>query len=194
MVSKRLIKGAFRLFLRLARRLKYQVLSTNTWTDHAPTQYQPLLLAGSGTITFQTNVRIGVSSSPKFWSSECYIEARSTSAKVEIGQNTWINNGFSAISEYGSIFIGKDCLIGHDVFIIDSDFHQLDPDIRHMGKKSISQPVYIGNNVFIGSRVTILKNAHIGDGCVVAADTVVSGTFPARALIAGNPAKLIRTL
>jgi acetyltransferase-like isoleucine patch superfamily enzyme len=191
---ERLIKGALRRLLRLARRLKFQVLSTNTWTGHTPTQNQPLLLAGSGTITFQTNVRIGVSSSPKFWSSECYIEARSTSAKVEIGQNTWINNGFSAISENGSIFVGRDCFIGHDVFIIDSDFHQLDPDIRHMGKKSISQPVHIGNNVFIGSRVTILKNAHIGDGSVVAASAVVSGTFPARSLIAGNPARLIRTL
>ena len=161
-------------------------------TGLAPMQYQPLLLAGSGTITFQTNVSIGVSSSPKFWSSECYIEARSTSAKVEIGQNTWINNGFSAISNSGSISIGQDCHIGHDVFIIDSDFHLLDPNKRNVDPGS--QPVYIGNNVFIGSRVTILKNAHIGDGSVVAASAVVSGKFPARSLIAGNPAKLIRTL
>jgi len=139
-------------------------------------------------------VKLGFASSPKFWSSECYIEARSASAKVDIGQNTWINNNFSAISEDSSISIGQDCLIGHDVFVIDSDFHPLDPNQRHTGKKSLSQPVYIGNNVFIGSRVTILKNSSIGDGCVVAAGAVVSGTFPARSLIAGNPAKLIRTL
>ena len=188
---KRLIKGALRRLLRLARRLKYQALSSNTWTGHAPKRYQPLLLAGLGTITFQTNVRIGVSSSPKFWSSECYIEARSTSAKVEIGQNTWINNGFSAISNGCSISIGQDCRIGHDVFIIDSDFHLLDPNKRNVDPGS--QPVCIGNNVFIGSQVTILKNAHIGDGSVVAASAVVSGTFTARSLIAGNPARLIRT-
>jgi acetyltransferase-like isoleucine patch superfamily enzyme len=189
---KRLIKGALRRLLRLTRRLKYQALSTNTWTGHAPKRYQPLLLAGLGTISFQTNVRIGLSSSPKFWSSECYIEARSTSAKVEIGQNTWINNGFSAISNGGSISIGQDCHIGHDVFIIDSDFHLLDPNKRNVDPGS--QPVCIGNNVFIGSQVTILKNTHIGDGSVVAASAVVSGTFTARSLIAGNPAKLIRTL
>jgi len=189
---KRLIKGALRRLLRLARRLKYQALSTNTWTGHAPKRYQPLLLAGLGTISFQTNVRIGLSSSPKFWSSECYIEARSTSAKVEIGQNTWINNGFSAISNGGSISIGQDCHIGHDVFIIDSDFHLLDPNKRNVDPGS--QPVCIGNNVFIGSQVTILKNTHIGDGSVVAASAVVSGTFTARSLIAGNPARLIRTL
>ena len=189
---KRLIKGALRRLLRLARRLKYQALSSNTWTGHAPKRYQPLLLAGLGTISFQTNVRIGLSSSPKFWSSECYIEARSTSAKVEIGQNTWINNGFSAISNGGSISIGQDCHIGHDVFIIDSDFHLLDPNKRNVDPGS--QPVCIGNNVFIGSQVTILKNTHIGDGSVVAASAVVSGTFTARSLIAGNPARLIRTL
>ena len=189
---KRLIKGALRRLLRLARRLKYQALSTNTWTGHAPKRYQPLLLAGLGTISFQTNVRIGLSSSPKFWSSECYIEARSTSAKVEIGQNTWINNGFSAISNGGSISIGQDCHIGHDVFIIDSDFHLLDPNKRNVDPGS--QPVCIGNNVFIGSQVTILKNAHIGDGSVVAASAVVSGTFTARSLIARNPARLIRSL
>ena len=189
---KRLIKGALRRLLRLTRRLKYQALSTNTWTGHAPKRYQPLLLAGLGTISFQTNVRIGLSSSPKFWSSECYIEARSTSAKVEIGQNTWINNGFSAISNGGSISIGQDCHIGHDVFIIDSDFQLLDPNKRNVDPGS--QPVCIGNNVFIGSQVTILKNAHIGDGSVVAASAVVSGTFTARSLIAGNPARLIRTL
>ena len=189
---KRLIKGALRRLLRLTRRLKYQALSTNTWTGHTPKRYQPLLLAGLGTISFQTNVRIGLSSSPKFWSSECYIEARSTSAKVEIGQNTWINNGFSAISNGGSISIGQDCHIGHDVFIIDSDFQLLDPNKRNVDPGS--QPVCIGNNVFIGSQVTILKNAHIGDGSVVAASAVVSGTFTARSLIAGNPARLIRTL
>ena len=118
-------------------------------------QYQPLLLAGSGTITFQTNARIGGTSSPKFGSSECYIEARSTSTKVEIGQNRWIIDSFSEIFNSGSISIGQDCHIGHDVFIIDSDFHLLDPDKRNIDPGS--QPVYIGNNVFIGSRVKYSK-------------------------------------
>jgi acetyltransferase-like isoleucine patch superfamily enzyme len=136
-----------------------------------PTQNQALLLAGRGIVTFHRNVRIGVSTSPKFWSSECYIEARSASAKVEIGQN---------------------CLIGHDVFSIDSDFHHLDPDKRNIDPGSES--IKIGNNVFIGSYVKILKNVCIGDSSVVASGAVVSGTFPARSLIAGNPAELIRIL
>ena len=178
----------------MARRKKFQLLSTNIWIGHHPISYQPLILAGRGKIEFFEKVKIGVISSPKFWSSECYIEARSPASKVTIGSNTSINNCFSAISEYSQIYIGCDCLIGHDVFIIDSNFHPLNPELRHTDEKPKSQEVYIGNNVFIGSCVTILKNTHIGDGSVVAAGSVVSGTFPARSLIAGNPASLVRLI
>lgn len=190
----RIFKGGVRRSLRLTRGLKYQILSTNTWTGHSPEKAQPVQLAGRGEIRFESNVRIGVRSSPKFWSSACYIEARSPAARILVGENTWINNNFSAISEDGSISIGRDCLIGHDVFIVDSDFHHISPELRHSGEKLDSQPVNIGNNVFIGSRSTILKNSHIGDGSVIAANAVVSGRFPDRSLIAGNPAKLIRIL
>ena len=193
MIAK-LYKGVFRRLLSFVRTLKYQSLSLNSWTGHKPQMYQPVLLSGSGEIKFETNVRIGVSSSPRFWSSECYIEARSASAKIEICQNTWINNNFSVISKSGLITIGRDCLIGHDVFIIDSDFHSIDPDLRFGTDGATSEPIYIGNNVFIGSRVIILKNTVIGDGCVVAAGAVVSGTFSSRSLIAGNPAKLVKRL
>lgn len=190
----RLFKSFLRFLFRLARKLKYQALSENTCKGPRPKMKQPLLLAGSGEISFGTNVKIGVSSSPNLYSSYCYIEARSVSAKIKIGRNTRINNNFSVISQSGSISVGQNCLIGHDVFIIDSDFHQLNPDLRHSGPKSMSQPVYIGSNVYIGSRAIILKNTVIGDGSVVAAGAVASGAFPSRSLIAGNPAKVIRAL
>jgi maltose O-acetyltransferase len=176
------------------RRRKYRLLSVNRSTGAAPKTHQPLILAGKGTIKFHENVNVGLVSSPNFWSTSCYIEARHPDSMVEIGENSWINNNFSAISERGLISIGRDCLIGHDVYIIDSDFHLLDPDLRHTGGKSQSQPVIIGDNVFVGSRVTILKNTHIGEGSVVAAGSIVSGEFPPRSLIAGNPAKLARRL
>lgn len=49
----------------------------------------------------------------------------------------------------------------------------------------------IGNNVWIGARVTILKGVHIGDGAVIAAGTIVNKDVPARSLVAGNPMHLI---
>jgi len=191
---RRMIKGVYRRFLRWARIVKYELLSTNTCVGGNPRKYQPVQLSGRGTIKFESEVKIGVASSPNFWTSNCYIEARSQFSKIEIGRNTWINNGFAAICEDSSISIGSDCLIGHDVFVIDSNFHSLNPDTRHHGGKRQCQPVHIGNNVFIGSRVTILKNTTIGDGSVIGAGSVVSGEFAARSLISGNPATLVRVL
>ncbi|MGB7373477.1 acyltransferase [Pontixanthobacter sp.] len=173
---------------------KFKLLSTNTSVGPNPQTYQPLNLVGEGTIEFGEKVKIGVGSSPSFWSSECYIEAREDSSLVKIGDYTWINNNFSVISERSFIDIGENCFIGHDVFIIDSDFHSIDPDQRHAGQSSASQSVTVGGNVFVGSRVIILKNTDIGAGSVIAAGSVVSGKFPPRSLIAGNPAKIVKSI
>lgn len=55
-------------------------------------------------------------------------------------------------------------------------------------------PVFIGNNVFIGSGATILMNTHIGNNCIIGAKSVVSGYFPDNCVIAGCPAKVICSL
>ncbi len=59
-----------------------------------------------------------------------------------------------------------------------------------MQKKT--KPVKIGNHVWIGTRVTILKGVNIGDGAVIAAGSVVTKDIPAGSLAAGVPAKIIR--
>lgn len=149
---------------------------------------------GLGTISFEENVKLGVTSSPGYWSTYCYLESRHPGASILIGKNTWINNGFSAIAEKGFIKIGADCLLGHEVIVFDSNFHGIDPNTRHSGDDVSFGDVEIGDNVFIGSRVTILKNSKIGSGSVVASGAVVSGTFPSNCVIAGNPAVVVRHL
>jgi len=191
---KRKLKGAFRRTYRMIRVLRYSLLSTNDRVSGRIHKNQPVLLLGAGTISFENNVTIGISSSPGFWSTYCYLESRSSEASINIGQNTSINNGFSAIAEKNSIKIGSNCLIGHDVVIFDSNFHCLDPDMRHSGGDISVGDVEILDNVFIGSRATILKKTKIGSGSVVAAGAVVSGNFPANCVIAGNPAMVIRRL
>jgi acetyltransferase-like isoleucine patch superfamily enzyme len=54
--------------------------------------------------------------------------------------------------------------------------------------------VRIGNNVWVGTRVTIIGDTEIGDNCVVAAGAVVRGVFPANSVLGGVPAKVIKTL
>lgn len=191
---KRLAKGSFRKCCRAIRIVSYSILSTNDNVIGRPKRNQPILCGGRGSIKFGNNVNIGVGSSPDFWSSYCYLESRSSDSSIIIGENTSINNGFSAIAEKCSIQIGRGCLIGHKVVVFDSNFHSLDPKTRHSGGAVAVGDVVICDNVFIGSRVTILKNTRIGSGSVVGAGSVVSGDYPENCLIAGNPAVVVRQL
>ncbi|WP_390622509.1 DapH/DapD/GlmU-related protein [Candidatus Laterigemmans baculatus] len=92
-----------------------------------------------------------------------------------------------------SVVLGSRCLVGDLVSIFDCDFHELNPVGRHISPGKIS-PVSIGDNVWLGSRVIVLKGVTIGDDTVVAAGAVVASSLPAGVLAAGVPAKILRTL
>jgi acetyltransferase-like isoleucine patch superfamily enzyme len=154
------------------------------------TIYQPVIFTGNGAINVE-GVTFGWRQSPYFYSTYSYIEARNNSAVISIGAGTIINNGISLISEGAGIFIGEKCLIGPNVEIYDSDFHDLHPERRMTGKGKIA-PITIGKNVFIGGSVKILKGIIIGDNAVIGQSAVVTKNVPSNAIVAGNPAKLIR--
>ncbi len=88
------------------------------------------------------------------------------------------------------ISIGNNVAIAHNVAISDSDFHT----IRDENGVQINptKPVNIGNKVWIGRGAQILKGVTIGDGAIVAAGSVVIRDVPPRAVVAGNPAKVIK--
>jgi maltose O-acetyltransferase len=79
------------------------------------------------------------------------------------------------------------------VAIVDADFHEINPATRDNSAGEV-RPVTIGNNVWIGSRVMVLKGASIGDNSVIAAMSVVTSAIPANCVAAGIPAKVIRHL
>ena len=68
----------------------------------------------------------------------------------------------------------------------------VDHDLR-MWKHSVHAPIIIGENVWIGSHVRICKGVTIGDNSVVAANSVVTKDVPANCIVAGNPAKIVKT-
>lgn len=105
-------------------------------------------------------------------------------AQFKMGSGSYIADG-GFVSVASSLSIGKNCAISWEVQIIDNDGHRLDGNTP-------TQPIVIGDHVWIGSRAMILKGTELGDGCVVAAGAVVSGKFPSRSLIGGVPAKVIR--
>ncbi|MCK4870859.1 MAG: acyltransferase [Gammaproteobacteria bacterium] len=97
----------------------------------------------------------------------------------------------SMIMVEDSMRIGKDCIIAWDCYLTDSDWH----DISYDGNKiERSIPVEIGNHVWIGHGCSVLKGAVIGAGSIVASkSTVIKGNYQTRALLAGSPAKQIKS-
>jgi acetyltransferase-like isoleucine patch superfamily enzyme len=86
-----------------------------------------------------------------------------------------------------SITIGKGSVIARDVIIRDYDAHQIISADYEPAKD-----VNIGEHVWIGERALILKGVTIGNGAVIGAGAVVTKDVPAKCLVAGVPAKVIR--
>ena len=151
----------------------------------------PTLFKGRGRVRVAATALFGWANSP--FSYRCsYIEARNAGALIEIGDKTTINNAAVLIAEGAGIRIGARCLIGTEFQVMDTNAHELELGRRHMADSQTRQ-VVVGDDVFIGSRVTLLKGCRIGDGCVVAAGAVVSPGFeaPAMSIVAGNPARVV---
>jgi acetyltransferase-like isoleucine patch superfamily enzyme len=121
----------------------------------------------------------------------CFLSA-SQNAILEIGNDC----GFSgtAITAQQRITLGDRVMCGANVTIIDSDRHPLDPIARHRGDEGASAPIYIGDDVFLGMNVLVLKGVTIGQGAYIAANSVVTHDIPAHAVAAGHPAKVLRML
>ena len=102
----------------------------------------------------------------------------------------------------GSIQLGRRVILSYGVTIADSDFHPLDPAERRLdaianapsGDRSrrpniITQPVIIGDDVWVGIGAIILKGVTIGQGARIGAGAVVSRDVPAGTEVEGNPAR-----
>lgn len=106
-----------------------------------------------------------------------------------IGRNVFINAG-CCFQDQGGITIGDRTLIGHQVVLATLN-HGLLPERRNEFSPA---PIVIGSDVWIGSHATILPGVTIGDGAIVAAGAVVTKDVPPRTVVAGVPARVIKTL
>jgi len=93
------------------------------------------------------------------------------------------------IEAWHEVRIGNDVMMAPLVSIIDDNRHEVEP-----GAAGFKGPVVIGNNVWLTRNVAVLPGVSIGDGCVIAANSVVSKDIPAHSLAAGAPARVLRTL
>jgi acetyltransferase-like isoleucine patch superfamily enzyme len=172
---------------------KYRVLSTCPRVSGSPIVLQPVLFVGPGEVALGDGVQFGWKASPLFYAGYCHVEVARPGARIEIGDRTEFNNNLMLKSEGAGIRVGRDGLFGANIEIFDSNFHDLDPARRRTGQQAMA-PVDIGDNVFVGMSVKILKGVTIGADSVIGAGAVVSASIPPGVIAAGNPARVIREL
>jgi len=110
---------------------------------------------------------------------------------VSIGKNTSINE-YTYIGSKGEVSIGDYVMVGTDCSII-SDAHNFSDKNILIKEQGVSPlPVEIGNNVWLGCKVTILGKVKIGNGAIIGAGSVVTKDIPDNAIAYGVPCQVKR--
>ncbi|MCE5308237.1 MAG: hypothetical protein LLG20_11410 [Acidobacteriales bacterium] len=113
-----------------------------------------------------------------------------------IGDHTGLGHNVSCVIGK-QITIGNHCRIAGGTQMFDTPGHPSDPGRRLAGKPADSdevRPISIGNNVWIGTGAIIYPGVTIGDNSIVSMGSVVMSDVPANTLVAGNPARQVRSL
>lgn len=119
------------------------------------------------------------------------------SPSITIGNHCNIGE-YCHITAINKIVIGDGLLTGRFVLISDNShggLSQEEASIPPISRKLVSKgAVIIGNYVWIGDKATILAGVHIGDNAIIAANAVVTADVPANSMVAGAPARIIKTI
>ena len=176
MGSLRLLRDIFlsRIFLRGVRLVRY-----------------PWYVRGAQFISFGTGFTSGVG---------LRADAEGTHKKqIVFGNNVQVGD-YVHIAAIDSVIVGDNVLVASKVYISDHDHGNYrgegdrvskPSDIQYKKPLQVSK-VRIGNNVWIGENVCILKGVEIGDNTIIGASSVVTCSVPSDAIVAGNPARVIK--
>lgn len=139
-------------------------------------------------IVFGDNVKIG-----------SYSKLLSTSHFSKYGKGIVIgsNSAFGDFTHFGApggIIIGTDVIAGSYISFHSENHNFAEKGILIREQGVNSKGITIGNNIWIGAKVTFLDGSKVGDNCVIAAGAVVRGEFPANCIIGGVPAKIIKAI
>ncbi len=120
-----------------------------------------------------------------------FTKIKASYGPLRIGARCFIGAGCFIASHQGGVVIGDDCLISPQASIIGSNYNYRRLDVPIWKQGSSSRGVRIGDDVWIGAGARILDGASIGSGVIVAANAVVAGSVPDRAIVRGDPARVV---
>lgn len=126
-----------------------------------------------------------------FLKADLYIE--DDGSKITFGSRNRIL-GFTHVAacEGKSVSFGDGCLFSTDVIFRNTDSHAI-LDNESGERINPAKPIKIGDRVWFGNKTTILKGVTIEDDCVVATGAIVTRDVPANSIVAGVPAKVVKT-
>jgi long-chain acyl-CoA synthetase len=123
------------------------------------------------------------------------VNARFAPTRLKVGPGGLLRIGDEVDIGFGSVLsasleisIGNRVTLGPYVFVVDANMG--DPDLG--AESSGAVPIVIGDDVELGSRVTVLKGSRIGQGARIMAGSVVAGAIPPYSVASGNPAQVLR--
>ena len=128
------------------------------------------------------NVRVGMTVTPWTYAPD---------AVIAIGDDSFVNGTSFACRR--EIRIGNRAILGRSS-IMDTDFHSVGADRHNPDAPIRVAPIILEDNVWVAAQAGILPGTRIGRNSVVGFGAVCAGVFPDNAVIAGNPAKVIKRL
>lgn len=122
---------------------------------------------------------------------KCFLST-GKNAKLEIGDDCGLSG--TVINAENLVKVGNRVFFGANVTVSDSDRHPLNAKARFANEAGVNKPVIIEDDVWLGMNVVVMKGVRIGQGAVVAANSVVLKDIPSNVVAAGIPAIKVKDI
>lgn len=167
----------------------YALLLTKIFYGNARLIRRPLYLRGRKSLEYGQGLTIGHG---------CRFDLSGRGKTLIIGEYCEMGD-YNHIVAHQRVEIGSNVLMASKIYISDTNHgnykgeDQDSPLVKPNERKLITAPVRVGDNVWIGENVVILAGSNIGHGSIIGANAVVKGDVPENSIVAGIPAKPLKT-